>query len=74
MIHHKYLTPLPAVAIVVSISSGCLVMSSPDMGRKGGGGGFPELWPEKNLSSKESDIYFLLGLVNDIPKVILNLQ
>ena len=41
---------------------------------KGGGGGFPELWPVKNLSSKESDIYFLLGLVNDIPKVILNLQ
>ena len=31
------------------------------------------LRPVKNLSSKESKIYFLLGLGNDIAKVTLNL-
>ena len=35
--------------------------------------GFSLLWPVKILSTKESEMYFLLGLVNDIPKVSVNL-
>ena len=27
------------------------------------------LWHVKNSSSKESEIYFLIGLVNDIPTI-----
>ena len=30
---------------------------------------FQMLWPIKYFSSKESKNYFLLGMVNDIPKV-----
>ena len=35
--------------------------------------GFSLLWPVKIFSTKESEMYFLLGLVNDIPKVSVNL-
>ena len=34
---------------------------------------FQMLWPVKIFSSKESKNYFLLGIVNDIPKVSVNL-
>ena len=32
------------------------------------------LWPVKMFSGQQSQIYFLLGIVYDIPEVILNLQ
>ena len=35
---------------------------------------FSMVWPVKVVSSKKSKKYFLLGIDNDIPKVILNLQ
>ena len=35
---------------------------------------FSMLWPVKIFRSKESKTYFLLGIVNDILKVTLNLQ
>ena len=35
---------------------------------------FSMLWPVKIFRSKKSKKYFLLGIVNDIPKVTLNLQ
>ena len=35
---------------------------------------FSTLWPVKIFRGKKSKKYFLLGIVNDIPKVTLNLQ
>ena len=35
---------------------------------------FSMLWPVKIFRGKKSKKYFLLGIVNDIPKVTLNLQ